>query len=236
MPISQPNVGLDQLHEKNGSVGIACAASMAIVDPSTLSPQPPGVRGVIAISGATVLRNYLKNPKADAENFFLLSCADGTSPADTDRFFLTGDVGLLDSDGHLTIKGRSKELIKRGGEQVSPYEVEDALKTHEWVRMAVVFSVPSPAWGEEVGCVIILEPTAPEEAKTPKVLLKEMRQACRTKGLAPNKWPSVATDITWEALPKTKTNKPIRTGLAETLGIESASIDTQTMTKKGPPR
>ena len=123
MPISQPNVGRDQLHEKNGSVGIACAASMAIVNPSTLSPQPPGVRGVIAISGPTVLRNYLKNPKADAENFFLLSCADGTSPEDPDRFFLTGDVGLLDSDGHLTIKGRSKELIKRGGEQVSPYEV-----------------------------------------------------------------------------------------------------------------
>ena len=123
MPISQPNVGLDQLHEKNGSVGIACAASMAIVNPSTLSPQPPGVRGVIAISGPMVLRNYLKNPKADAENFFLLSSADVTSPADPDRFFLTGDVGLLDSDGHLTIKGRAKELIKRGGEQVSPYEV-----------------------------------------------------------------------------------------------------------------
>ena len=114
--------------------------------------------------------------------------------------------------------------------------MEDALKTQEWVRMAVVFGVPSPAWGEEVGCVIILEPTAPEEAQTPKVLLKEMRSACRTKGLAPNKWPSVAAVITWEDLPKTKTNKPIRTGLAETLGIESPTIDTQTTIKKGPPR
>ena len=61
MPISQPNVGLDQLHEKNGSVGIACAASMAIVNPSTLSPQPPGVRGVIAISGPTSVTDRHSN-------------------------------------------------------------------------------------------------------------------------------------------------------------------------------
>jgi len=128
MPISQPNAGLDQLNEKNGSVGIACAASMAIVDPATLAPQPHGIPGIIAISGPTVMRNYLNNPKADMENFFLLSCADGAADSDADRFFLTGDVGLLDADGHLTIKGRSKELIKRGGEQVSPYELEDAIK------------------------------------------------------------------------------------------------------------
>jgi len=235
MPISQPNVGLDQLHEKSGSVGIACAASMAIVNPVTLAPQPPGMRGVIAISGPTVMRSYLANPKANADNYFLLSCADGTSPQQDDQFFLTGDVGVLDSDGHLTIKGRSKELIKRGGEQVSPYEVEDALKVHEWVRMPVVFAVPSDTWGEEVGAAIILEPTAPEEANTPKALLKEMRGSCRTQGLAPNKWPSVVVVVSWETLPKTKTNKPIRSGLAVTLGVEPPKLD-ETTNKKGPPK
>lgn len=240
MPISQPNVGLDQLNQKNGSVGIAIAASMAIVDPTTLAPQPPGLRGVIAISGPTVMRNYLNNPKADMENYFLLSCADGTLAAESDRFFLTGDVGVLDEDGHLTIKGRSKELIKRGGEQVSPYEVEDAVKKAlRWVRMPVVFAVPSPAWGEEVGCVIILEPTAPQEvADDLKLLLKEVRGACRSHGLAPNKWPSVAQVITWEELPKTKTNKPIRNGLAEKLGIQPNNVEEQLAApvKQGPPK
>eukprot|EP00308_Calcidiscus_leptoporus_P011576 CAMPEP_0119370154 /NCGR_PEP_ID=MMETSP1334-20130426/16552_1 /TAXON_ID=127549 /ORGANISM="Calcidiscus leptoporus, Strain RCC1130" /LENGTH=2388 /DNA_ID=CAMNT_0007387159 /DNA_START=53 /DNA_END=7219 /DNA_ORIENTATION=- len=236
MPISQPHVGLDQLNEKNGSVGIAVAASMAIVDPVTLAPQPPGERGVIAISGPTVITSYLNNPKADADNFFLLSCADGAQAGAPDKFFLTGDVGVLDEDGHLTIKGRSKELIKRGGEQVSPYEVEDALKEHEWVRMPVVFGVPSAAWGEEVGCVIILEPTAPAEAHATRNLLKEMRGACRAKGLAPNKWPSVAQTITWEELPKTQTKKPIRNGLAEKLGITPIDMEQQTEVKRGPPR
>ena len=210
---------------------------MAIVDPVTLAPQPPGIKGVIAISGPTVMQSYLNNPKADAESYFLLSCADGAQAASPDRFFLTGDVGVLDDDGHLTIKGRSKELIKRGGEQISPYEVEDALKGHAWVRMPVVFGVPSPAWGEEVGCVIILEPTAPSEANEPRMLLKEMRMSCRTKGIAPNKWPSVARIITWEELPKTQTRKPIRNGLAEKLGITPPDIDQQTIgNKKGPPK
>ena len=63
-----------------------------------------------------------------------------------------------------------------------------------------------------------------------------MRGACRAKGLAPNKWPSVAAVITWEDLPKTKTNKPIRAGLAEKIGMEPATIDTQATSKKGPPK
>ena len=151
MPISQPPAAFDQLRTKSGTVGVAIAASMAIVDPTTLAPQPAGLPGVVAISGPHVMQNYLNNPKADAASFFLLSTADGTSALWADRFFLTGDVGLLDAEGHLTLKGRSKELIKRGGEQISPFEVEDALQPHAWVRLPVVFSVPSSAWGEEVG-------------------------------------------------------------------------------------
>ena len=120
MPISQPPVAhLGQVHGKVGIVGIACAASLAIVDPTTLAPQPHGLPGVVAISGPTVMRGYLRDARADADAFVLLSCADGGSPAEADRFFLTGDVGVLDADGHLSIKGRAKELIKRGGEQVS---------------------------------------------------------------------------------------------------------------------
>ena len=71
------------------------------------------------------MRSYLENPEADAKNYFYL-----TMPGDPEentpgqsRYFLTGDVGVLDSEGFLSLKGRAKELIKKGGEQVSPYEV-----------------------------------------------------------------------------------------------------------------
>jgi acyl-CoA synthetase (AMP-forming)/AMP-acid ligase II len=137
MPISQPPAFIDpdvHMIEKEGSVGVPVAASLAVVDEKTFVPQPFGRPGVIAISGPTVMQNYLHNPTADASSYFILSCA--TAGADEtsqqlecnsewrqERFFLTGDVGELDEEGHLVIKGRSKEMIKRGGEQVSPYEV-----------------------------------------------------------------------------------------------------------------
>jgi len=137
MPISQPPALIDpdvHMMEKEGSVGVPVAASLAVVDEKTFVPQPFGRTGVIAISGPTVMQNYLHNPTADASSYFILSCA--TAGADEtsqqlecnsewrqERFFLTGDVGELDEEGHLVIKGRSKEMIKRGGEQVSPYEV-----------------------------------------------------------------------------------------------------------------
>lgn len=70
------------------------------------------------------MRNYLENPEADAKNYFLLTMAGDSKdmPPSKCRYFLTGDVGVLDGDGFLSLKGRAKELIKKGGEQVSPYE------------------------------------------------------------------------------------------------------------------
>jgi acyl-CoA synthetase (AMP-forming)/AMP-acid ligase II len=117
MPISQPPAGkADMLSDKPASVGVPVAASLAIVSRSTLRPQPHGAEGEIAISGPTVLKNYLDNPNADRKSyFFLTQKGDDAKP----RYFLTGDVGLLDSDGFLSLKGRAKELIKKGGEQGS---------------------------------------------------------------------------------------------------------------------
>lgn len=70
------------------------------------------------------MRHYLENPQADAQSYFFLTFACDTNTSLSNcRFFLTGDVGVLDNEGYLYLKGRAKELIKKGGEQVSPFEV-----------------------------------------------------------------------------------------------------------------
>lgn len=78
-----------------------------------------------------VMDNYLENPAADAKSYFYLT-AGSCGPLKGSRYFLTGDVGVIDSEGFLSLKGRAKELIKKGGEQVSPYEVEEVLLDHPW--------------------------------------------------------------------------------------------------------
>ena len=127
MPIAQPIAGkLDMITDKPGSVGVPVAASLAIVSRTRYRPLSYGIEGEVAISGPTVMRGYLDNPEADSRNFFFLTLPDDGNhdrTLDNCRYFLTGDVGVLDRDGHLTLKGRAKELIKKGGEQVSPQEV-----------------------------------------------------------------------------------------------------------------
>jgi acyl-CoA synthetase (AMP-forming)/AMP-acid ligase II len=69
------------------------------------------------------MRHYLENAEADANSYFFMNCTGDSANLNNRRYFLTGDVGVLDQDGYLYLKGRAKELIKKGGEQVSPYEV-----------------------------------------------------------------------------------------------------------------
>lgn len=136
MPISQPFQGkMDMISDKPGSVGAPVATSLAIVNSATLSPVPFGIEGEIAICGENVIHNYLNNKEADAKTYFELTLPlDAGSPFQRGKFFLTGDVGVIDNDGYLTLKGRNKELIKKGGEQVSPFEIEEPIVSHPWIE------------------------------------------------------------------------------------------------------
>ena len=223
MPISQPPAGKgDTLFTKPGSVGCPVAASVAIVSRADYRPLPYGTEGEIAICGKTVMGSYLENPEADSKSYFYLtnSCNSNT-PLGNRKYFLTGDVGVIDNDGFLSLRGRAKELIKKGGEQVSPYEVEETLLDHPWVQTPVCFSVPSQVYGEEVGCALVLSADAPKDAEQ-KLVIKQMHQWMKEKKFAPVKWPTKWAIVEDSDLPKTKTKKYIRVGLSALLGFDQA--------------
>ena len=204
MPISSPPAGDEfatQRTARPGTVGVPIASSLAVVDRTSLAPLPYGVPGAIAICGLVCSRGTSTPPtiatpsSSERRRLAVPQWGDGDGD-DGARWFMTGDVGVLDGggSGSLTITGRAKELIKRGGEQVSPYEVEAAVRGHESVVFAVAFAVPSAVWGEEVGVAIVLEddtgPAATKELTlSNRTLLREMRDA-HACGLAAHKIPS----------------------------------------------
>jgi len=124
-----------------GSVGVATGTEIGIVD-RRLRPLPEGSAGEVVIRGPGVTPGYLNNPAANAEAFF-------------DGWFRTGDLGVLE-DGYLRLQGRLKEMIIRGGENISPAEIEDVLRTHPAVADAVCFGVADDKYGEEVAAAVVL--------------------------------------------------------------------------------
>jgi len=108
---------------------------------------PTGERGEICIFGPNVVTGYENNPEANATAFF-------------DSWFRTGDQGYLDARGYLTLSGRLKEMINRGGEKISPREIDEVLLAHPAVGEAVCFGVPHKMWGEEVAAVVTLKSAA----------------------------------------------------------------------------
>jgi len=100
--------------------------------------------GEVAIRGPGVTGGYVANAEANAQSFF------------GDDWFRTGDRGRFDADGYLVLEGRIKELINRGGEKISPFEIEDVLVRHPLVADAVAFSIPDSLYGEEVGAAVVL--------------------------------------------------------------------------------
>ena len=130
---------------KPGKVGYGFGVEVNVMDDAGhLLPQ--GETGEIVIRGENVVDGYENNPEANAKAF----TADG--------WFRTGDQGMLDEDGYLQLTGRLKELINRGGEKISPLEIDDVLLRHPAVAEALAFAVPHRSYGEDVHAALVLKP------------------------------------------------------------------------------
>jgi acyl-CoA synthetase (AMP-forming)/AMP-acid ligase II/acyl carrier protein len=140
---------LPPLARKAGSVGVGTGLEIAIMDDRG-DFLPPETQGEIVLRGQR-LRGYENNPAANEKAF-------------VHGWFRTGDMGHMDRDGYLFIDARLKEIINRGGEKVSPGEVEDALLSHPAVREAVAFSIPDASLGENVGAAVVPDDGMPIDA------------------------------------------------------------------------
>ncbi|KAM5572505.1 oxalate--CoA ligase [Rosa sericea] len=176
---------------KPGSVGIPVGQELAILNENGVV-QPNDVSGEVCIRGPNVTKGYKNNPEANKAAF-------------TFGWFHTGDVGFLDSDGYLHLVGRIKELINRGGEKISPIEVDAVLLSHPEIAQAVCFGVPDDKYGEEINCAII-----PREGSS--IDEEEVLRFCK-KNLAAFKVPK-RVFIT-DSVPKTATGKIQRRIVAE---------------------
>lgn len=135
---------------KPGSVGRAQGSVEVTILDEHNKPVPVGKVGEVCIRGPNVTGGYWNNPKANAEAY-----AGG--------YFHTGDQGWLDHEGYLTLTGRIKELINRGGEKISPLEVDSCLLSHPAVVEACCFAVPDEKYGEVVAAVVVLRPEVASE-------------------------------------------------------------------------
>jgi acyl-CoA synthetase (AMP-forming)/AMP-acid ligase II len=180
-----------------GSVGLAAGPEIAIVDHDG-EPLPAGETGEIVIRGDNVMSGYENNDKANAEAFT------------RQGWFRTGDQGTLTPEGYLSITGRLKEIINRGGEKISPREVDEILMDHPAVSQCITFAMPHDKLGEDVVAAIVLREG--HDALSEKDL-----RGFASERLAPFKVP--AKIIFLEEIPKGATGKLQRIGLAQKLGL-----------------
>jgi len=184
-----------------GSVGIAAGPMVRIAH--EVQNQLIDGTGEVVISGPNVTPGYESNPEANEKNFF---------DADGRRWFRTGDQGMIDEAGYLHLTGRLKEIINRGGEKISPLEVDGVLLDHPAVAQVVTFALPHSKLGEEVAAAVVLTEgmTATDQ---------EIRSFAAER-LADFKIPRKI--IILDEIPKGATGKMQRIGLAEKLGLAPA--------------
>jgi acyl-CoA synthetase (AMP-forming)/AMP-acid ligase II len=194
-----------------GSTEAGSAATLPDTDvlrkPGSVGPPPPGVDlrladdGEICVRSPFLMDGYFDDP-------------DASSASLVDGWFHTGDLGVLDEEGYLSIVGRKKELIRTGGESVSPAEVEAALADHPAIDEVAVVGLPDAQWGEVVCAVVVAQPGS-------EPTLEALQEHCGSR-LAPFKKPRRLERV--DALPRTAaTGQVQRTLLVEQLATRSGS-------------
>lgn len=146
---------------KIGSPGKAYGNEACVLSPE-LTPLLPNIQGEIAVRGPNVMREYLKNPEATKATF----TADG--------WLRTGDLGHVDEDGYFFVTGRLKELIIKGGENIAPREIDEALYSHPDVIEAAAFALPCAVYGERVEAAVKLKDNS-------KLVPEDLVDICRAK-------------------------------------------------------
>jgi acyl-CoA synthetase (AMP-forming)/AMP-acid ligase II len=179
---------------KPGSVGPGTGVKIGIMDDDG-NLLATGERGEVVIQGPNVVSQYENNPEANAKSFI-------------NGWFRTGDQGFLDAERYLTLTGRLKELINRGGEKIGPREIDEVLLAHPAVAEAVAFGVPHRTWGEEVAAAVVLREPVSEAA---------ILAFCKER-LADFKMPKKLYVV--DAIPRTATGKIQRGSIAKTLAGE----------------
>jgi acyl-CoA synthetase (AMP-forming)/AMP-acid ligase II len=186
--------------QKPGAVGIAAGPEVQIAHEDKNEILSDLVTGEIVISGDNVTPGYESNPAANESSFF---------EALGKRWFRTGDQGSFDSDGYLFLTGRLKEIINRGGEKISPLEVDAVLLDHPEIAQAICFAVPHPKLGEDIFAAVVLSEGSQLEQMGVRGFAAER--------LADFKVPRKVVIL--DEIPKGATGKIQRIGLAQKLGV-----------------
>jgi acyl-CoA synthetase (AMP-forming)/AMP-acid ligase II/thioesterase domain-containing protein len=187
---------LPPAERKPGAVGPAAGPEIAVMN-ETGETLPADSIGEVVIKGPNITPGYEDNPSANADAF-------------TNGWFRTGDQGYLDQDGYLHLTGRLKELINRGGEKISPREIDEVMLSHPAVKQALSFAVPYAQLGEEVAVAIELHAGASASERDLRRYAAELLPAFKT--------PKLVKLV--DEIPKGPTGKLQRIGLARKLGVE----------------
>lgn len=183
-----------------GAVGVPAGPDVKIASEVENKLLAADETGEIVISGANVTLGYESNEKANRENFF---------DADGKRWFRTGDQGAFDESGYLRLTGRLKEIINRGGEKISPLEVDAALLGHPEIAQVVCFAVPHDKLGEDIAAAVVLTKGSDLSERD----IKDFAAARLASFKAPGSL------VILEEIPKGATGKIQRIGMAEKLGL-----------------
>ena len=176
--------------------GFAAGPEVSIMD-NNQNILENGKIGEIVIRGINVTKGYLNNSQANKDSFI-------------DGWFRTGDQGYYDEEGFLQLTGRIKEIINKGGEKISPLEIDDAIMKHESVFQGITFPIVHNKLGEEVAAAVVLKNNHQLSEKELKEFLSKILSAYKIP----------QTIVFLDEIPKGKTGKLQRIGLAKKLGLE----------------